>query len=193
MPSRTDILAPGQALSWYRIESVLGSGGFGVTYLAHDTHLDQKVAVKEYFPSEFATRQDDTTVSARSENHEHLYEWGLERFMSEAKTMARFRHPSIVRVLSVFPENGTAYMVMEYERGQSLTAALKKRAFADDSSLRPLVKALTGALREVHGAGFIHRDIKPDNIYLRSDGTPVLLDFGSARQAIGAEIGRAHV
>ncbi|MBT6277573.1 MAG: protein kinase, partial [Chromatiales bacterium] len=163
MARSTDILPTGHLLSWYRVDGVLGTGGFGITYLAHDTHLDQQVAIKEYFPSDFAERQDDTTVLPRSDEHDELYEWGLKSFMSEAKTMARFHHQSIVRVLSVFPEHGTAYMVMEYERGQSLAQALRGAKTWDESALMRLVEAISGALREIHEAGFIHRDIKPDN------------------------------
>jgi serine/threonine protein kinase len=120
-----------------------------------------------------------------SEDHGDTYGWGLNRFVTEARTLAKFRHPNVVRVMSVFEANSTAYMVMEYERGESLEKLLKAKKITGEAKLRSLVMPLLDGLKVVHEAGFIHRDIKPDNIYLRENGTPVLLDFGSARQAIG--------
>lgn len=172
-------------LHWYRLERVLGQGGFGITYLARDTNLDQLVAIKEYLPVECAARASDITVEPRSENHREDYEWGLKRFISEAKTLAKFDHPNIVRVYSVFEQNNTAYMVMRYEQGENLHSILSRRKTLDEDTLMAIVLPILDGLQEIHRAGFIHRDIKPDNIYVREDGTPVLLDFGSARQAVG--------
>ena len=178
-------LPSGYTLHWYVIGSVIGKGGFGITYLALDTNLDQRVAIKEFLPMELATRSDDSHVHPISQDHGDTYGWGLDRFVTEARTLAKFRHPNVVRVMSVFDANSTAYMVMEYERGESLEKLLKAKQISGEAKLRSIVMPLLDGLNVVHAAGFIHRDIKPDNIYLRENGTPVLLDFGSARQAIG--------
>jgi len=180
-----DALPAQHRLHWYLLERVLGQGGFGITYLARDTNLDQSVAIKEYLPVDVATRRADTTVRARSDEQGERYRWGLERFIREARTLARFDHPNIVRVLSVFEQNGTAYMVMRFEEGENFAALLdRKRTIQEAELMRVLLPVLEG-LELVHNAGFIHRDIKPDNIHIRADGTPVLLDFGSARNALG--------
>jgi len=117
-----DALPRGYHLHWYLLERVLGQGGFGITYLARDTNLDQRVAIKEYLPIDVATRRNDATVRARTEAHDERYHWGLERFIREARTLARFDHPNIVRVLSVFEFNNTAYMVMRWP-SRSTTAS----------------------------------------------------------------------
>ncbi|NIM26975.1 MAG: protein kinase [Gammaproteobacteria bacterium] len=178
-------LPSGYKLHWYVIGSVIGKGGFGITYLALDTNLDQRVAIKEFLPVELATRGNNSRVHPISEDHSDTYGWGLNRFVTEARTLAKFRHPNVVRVMSVFEANSTAYMVMEYERGESLEKLLKAKKMAGEAKLRAILMPLLDGLKVVHEAGFIHRDIKPDNIFLRENGAPVLLDFGSARQAIG--------
>src|SRR5436190_14026273 len=180
-----DALPPQHKLHWYVMERVLGQGGFGITYLARDTNLDQAVAIKEYLPVEVATRRPDATVSARTSEHDERYRLGLERFIREARTLARFDHPNIVRVLSVFELNNTAYMVMRFEEGETLAAMLERRHALGEADLMRVLLPILDGLELVHNAGFIHRDIKPDNIHIRSDGTPVLLDFGSARYAVG--------
>ncbi|MGW8270933.1 MAG: protein kinase domain-containing protein [Burkholderiales bacterium] len=180
-----DALPAQYQLHWYLLERVLGQGGFGITYLARDANLDQKVAIKEYLPVDVATRRADATVRARSDDQADRYRWGLDRFIREARTLARFDHPNIVRVLSVFEQHGTAYMVMRFEEGENFAALLdRKRTLPEADLMRVLLPVLEG-LELVHNAGFIHRDIKPDNIHIRADGTPVLLDFGSARLALG--------
>ncbi len=178
-------LQPGYLLHWYRIDRVLGQGGFGITYLAHDTNLDHPVALKEYLPMELAVREGDQSVQPASSGHHEQYRWGLDRFVTEARTLAKFRHRCIVRVLSVFEANNTAYMVMEYERGETLADLLSRRRTLPESELRPLLFPLLDGLEAIHAAGFIHRDIKPANVVVRADGTPALIDFGSARQALG--------
>jgi len=178
-------LQPGYLLHWYLIEKILGQGGFGITYLATDTNLNRQVAIKEYLPIEMAVRQDNTSVYPVSGGHGEQFKWGLERFISEAQTLARFKHPNIVRVHAVFRENNTAYMVMEYEHGQGLDRILKEKKTLDENSLRQIIIPILNGLEAVHATGFIHRDIKPPNIYIREDDTPVLLDFGSARQSLG--------
>ena len=180
-------LTPGYRIQWYEVQRILGQGGFGITYLALDTNLNQQVAIKEYLPMELAVRVDDRTVQPMSGKHGEQYRWGLTRFIEEARTLARFKHPNIVRVFSVFEANNTAYMVMEYEHGDSLQSRLSGRGTLDETALLQIVQPLLSGLEQVHAAGFIHRDIKPANIFLRNDGTPVLLDFGSARQATGQQ------
>ena len=180
-------LPKGDTLHWYRIDSILGQGGFGITYLAEDTNLEQRVAIKEYLPNELAVRVDATTVRPISEQHDRMYRWGLDRFLKEAKTLAKFKHPNIVRVQSFFEHNNTAYMVMEYEDGESLGQVIKAGRLRGEQVFLELLDPILDGLAVVHEAGFIHRDIKPDNIFIRTDGTPVLLDFGSARHAISGQ------
>ncbi|HEY7240986.1 MAG TPA: serine/threonine-protein kinase [Burkholderiales bacterium] len=180
-----DALPAGSRLHWYVLERVLGQGGFGITYLARDTNLDQQVAIKEYLPVDVATRRSDGTVRARALEQDDRYRAGLERFIREARTLARFDHPHIVRVHSVFEFNDTAYMVMRFEEGETLAALLERRHVLSESELLRVLMPVIEGLELVHKAGFIHRDIKPDNILIRADGSSVLLDFGSARQASG--------
>ena len=111
-------LKAGYQLHWYQIREILGQGGFGITYLAYDTNLDKNVAIKEYLPIELAVRERDSSVHPITEDRGGSYQWGLDRFIKEARTLAKFAHPNIVRVYSVFEENNTAYMVMEYEKGE---------------------------------------------------------------------------
>ena len=185
MPEHRNSLQPGYQLHWYVIKRILGQGGFGITYLAEDTNLDQEVAIKEYLPVELAVREQDDSIHPVSGEHGEQFSWGLDRFMSEARTLAQFKHPNIVRVLTVFPENNTAYMVMEYEHGKAMHELLKEKKTLAEDELKSIYLPILDGLEKVHETGFIHRDIKPPNIFIRSDGTPVLLDFGSARQSLG--------
>ncbi len=184
---RQHALPIGYQLHWFQIERILGLGGFGITYLARDGNLKRSVAIKEFMPSDLSVRRDDSTVEPLSENESATFSWGLDRFISEARTLARFQHPNIVGVHNVFEANKTAYMVMEYERGRSLGAHLREPGNCREEALRELLKPLLEGLEKVHEAGFVHRDIKPNNLFVREDGSPVLLDFGSARQALGVE------
>jgi serine/threonine protein kinase/tetratricopeptide (TPR) repeat protein len=177
-------LCSGFKILWYQIESVLGRGGFGITYLARDKNLGQLVAIKEYLPFAFAARSGDSTVQPISAEKQKIFSIGLKRFMSEAQMLAKFKHPNIVRVLSVFKHNNTGYMVMEYERGETLSGIYKRKKKLKQRELEDIFYPIIDGLSCVHKAGFIHRDIKPSNIYIRSDGSPVLIDFGAARQAI---------
>ncbi len=177
-------LPEGAKILWYVIQSVIGQGGFGVTYLAQDSNLGRWVALKEYLPAEFAVRSEGDTVRPRSGNLGETYAWGLRGFIEEARTLAKFRHPSIVHVHNVFEANGTAYIVMEYERGEDLAARLKRGEGASESDLLAVVLPITEGLAIVHEAGFIHRDITPNNIRIRHQGPSVLIDFGSAREAL---------
>ena len=180
-------LPPGYRLHWYEIESILGQGGFGITYLARDTNLDQKVAIKEFLPTDLAVRTHDSSVQPMSDGQVDTFGWGLNRFITEAQTLARFQHPNIVVVHSIFEENNTAYMVMGYVEGETLEDALKFRHIEGEQQLLAMLHPLLDGLELLHDEGYIHRDIKPDNIYLRKDGSPVLLDFGSARQSVGIQ------
>ena len=181
-----NVLSAGDKIQWYEIVRVLGQGGFGITYLALDTNLNQQVALKEYLPSDLAARTDEGLVQAISDETRDTFNWGLARFISEAQTLARFDHPNIVRVNAVFEANNTAYMVMRFEAGAPLSQVLDENV-CDEAMLKRIALALIDGLAQVHAAGFIHRDIKPANIYIRADGSPVLLDFGSARQALNLQ------
>ncbi len=184
-PVHQRALQAGSMLHWYHVQRTLGQGSFGITYLARDVNLDQLVAVKEYLPVDFAARGSDSSVYATSKDQEHQFHWGLERFIIEAQTIARFDHPNIVRVYVVFKENNTAYMVMRYEQGATLHSILRTRSTLEEAEvLRILVPVLEG-LERIHESGFIHRDVKPGNVLIRRDKTPVLIDFGSAREALG--------
>ena len=182
--SDNQALEKGYKLHWFEIRSVIGRGGFGITYLAHDNNLDREVAIKEFMPKDFAIRESDSTVHPQTGEQGKLYEWGLEKFIAEARTLAKFNHPNIVRVLSVFSENNTAYMVMDFVRGKDLATIYQEAPlFTETQFLDTFIPIMDGLIL-VHKAGFIHRDIKPANIYICDDGTPLLLDFGSARQAM---------
>ncbi len=187
MNSHGNALPEGYQLLWYRIGRVLGQGGFGITYEAFDTNLEKPVAIKEYLPSEFAVREADTTVRPFTEDRKKMFDWGLDRFLQEARTLAKFHHPNIVLVHNVFEKNGTAYMAMQYEQGESLGQLFRLGRLGNEAELMGIALPLLDGIEHMHDAGFIHRDIKPPNIYVRLDGTPVLLDFGSARFAIGGE------
>jgi len=172
----------------YRIGKVIGSGGFGITYEAEDIKLSTAVAIKEYFPDEFGDRDAGMSVHPRSERHRKTFEWGRTSFVEEARTLARFQHPSIVHILRIFEANSTAYMVMRLERGQSLEHWLKGLGrLPTQAELDRIVAPLLDALELMHASSFLHRDIAPDNIIVRPDGTPVLLDFGAARSVVAKQ------
>lgn len=183
--SADDALAPGTELKEFVIERVLGVGGFGVTYLARDVSLDAWRAVKEYLPRECGVRRLDGVVGPRLGTDAEDYRWGLARFLKEARVLARFDHRYIVRVYRVFEALGTAYLVMEYVEGRSLKSEIHAGGMMADDEVRAILLAITESLVAVHDAGLLHRDIKPDNVMLRPDGTPVLIDFGAARQMLG--------
>jgi signal recognition particle receptor subunit beta len=176
-------------LKEYRIDKVLGKGNFGVTYQGWDTNLQTAVAIKEFFPSEFVSRDAKGTGSVllKSEEYSELYKWGRQRFIAEAQVLAQFRHPNILRVARFFPANHTAYIVMDFEGGQSLSEVLRAaRDPLSEQQLRAIFLPLLEGLRIVHEKKYLHRDIKPANIQIRHDGTPVLIDFGAAELEFGS-------
>ncbi|MGE0699478.1 MAG: protein kinase [Hyphomicrobiaceae bacterium] len=177
----------------YRITGVLGQGGFGLTYKADDLRLGKPVAIKEYFPSDLALRERGSTVVARSTRDQGVLEWGRAKFLEEARTLARFRFPGIVRVARLFEANNTAYMVLDFEMGPSL---LEWRQQLGRSPTQAEADHIAGRLLDavgvVHEAGILHRDIKPANVIMRDGHEPVLIDFGAARQAISVQSRTVH-
>jgi len=171
-------------LNQYEMSSVLGAGGFGITYVARDTTLDTLVAIKEYLPGDFAVRQGDSQVTAKSSTSKGDFDWGLSHFLEEARVLAKFRHPHIVRVNQIFQANQTAYIVMEYAKGESLDELLKRVGHLSEQQTKDILFPILDGLKRVHALGFLHRDIKPANIIIRDEGGAVLIDFGAARQAI---------
>ena len=172
----------------YRIERVLGAGGFGITYLAKELALARDVTIKEYFPGDFAARNGSYEAVPRSQDSAGDYQWGLERFIAEAQTLAKFDHRNIVRVYRYFRANNTGYMVLQFEEGQSLKTWLQNLGRAPRQyELDRLLEPLLDALALIHSENYLHRDIAPDNIIIRRDGSPVLIDFGSARGDIARQ------
>ena len=177
-------LPSGYRIEEYELVRVLGSGGFGITYLGYDHHLDKAVAIKEYLPNDLAVRGDNQSVLPKSTQDQADYEWGLERFLSEAQTLARFDHRHIIKVYRFFRAHGTGYIVMEYAEGETLSELLQRKGTLTEAELKQILFPILDGLEVVHGADFLHRDIKPKNIVIREDGSPVLIDFGSARQSV---------
>jgi len=185
MTTHKNALPSGTVLNQYKIESLLAHGGFGIVYLARHAHLDELVVIKEYLPSEVATREG-TTVHALSNSEQEDYQEGLDRFLDEAKQLVQFKsHKNIVSCRDFFADNGTAYLVMDYEDGVSLSDLLKMRhgnQLNEQELIRIMLPLLDG-LKFVHDKGVLHRDIKPGNIFIRrTDEQPVLIDFGAAKQ-----------
>ena len=181
-------LPQGHRLQEYELVRVLGVGGFGMTYLGFDHNLSKPVAIKEYLPSDIAIRTGDNSVAPQTRDFFEDFQWGLERFLGEARTLALFKHPNIIQVYRFFEAHGTAYIVMEYAEGETLSDVLKRKGRLTEAELRAILLPLLDGLEVVHEAKFLHRDIKPLNIIIRhEDDSPVLLDFGAARQAIGAK------
>ncbi len=179
-------LAPGTRLGEFELRGLLGVGGFGIVYRAFDHQLEREVAIKEYMPASMAGRTETMHVSLRSRSDAEVFSLGLRSFVNEAKLLARFDHPSLLKVYRFWEANGTAYMAMPVLRGQTLKELRRSAQPApiDEAWLRRLLEPLLGALETLHAEGVYHRDIAPDNIEIEPDGHPVLLDFGAARRVI---------
>lgn len=179
-------LAIGTRLNDFEITGILGEGGFGIVYLAFDHSLQRTVAIKEYMPGALAGRSADTSVTVRSERHKATFEAGLKSFINEARLLAQFDHPSLVKVYRFWEENKTAYMVMRHYDGHTLKQIVNKRPkLVTEAWLRFIFKQILEALDTLYRSKILHRDISPDNIIVQKNGVAVLLDFGSARQIIG--------
>jgi hypothetical protein len=179
-------LPRGTRLGEFEVLDVLGVGGFGIVYLAMDHALEREVAIKEYMPSSLAGRTATLQVSLRSQSDAETFALGLRSFVNEAKLLARFDHPSLLKVYRFWEQNDTAYMAMPVYRGRTLKAVRQGMSGPPDEAwLRQVLVPLLGAIETLHHGGVFHRDIAPDNILIEPDGRPVLLDFGAARRVIG--------
>ncbi len=179
-------LPEGTRIRDYKITGLIGEGGFGIVYLAYDVSLQRRVAIKEYLPSSMASRANASmAVVVKSARHQETFALGLKSFLNEARLLARFDHPSLVKVYRFWEENNTAYMVMPFYEGPTLKKVLADLGHApDEAALRTWLRPLLDALAVMHEAHCFHRDIAPDNILLTASG-PLLLDFGAARRVIG--------
>ncbi len=191
MSSTQNLALPaGYWLQDYEIRKVLSSGGFSFVYLARDKEK-KTVAIKEYLPTSIALRNNGATVLPNADDVA-LFRHGLKCFFDEGLALAKIDHKNIVRVLNFFRANETVYMVMQYERGKSLQDyILEHQGLVTEKFIRRVFSELSNGLREVHTQKLLHLDIKPANIYIRLDGSPVLLDFGSARQALNENLAKS--
>ncbi|HRD95875.1 MAG TPA: serine/threonine-protein kinase, partial [Rubrivivax sp.] len=178
-------LPVGARLGEFELLQVLGVGGFGIVYLAFDHALEREVAVKEYMPASLAGRTETMHVSLRSQSDAETFALGLKSFVNEARLLARFDHPSLLKVHRFWEGNGTAYMAMPVMRGRNVKEVrADMQQPPDEAWVRALLDPLLGAIEKLHSEGVYHRDIAPDNIQIEPDGHPVLLDFGAARRVI---------
>ncbi|MCG2582903.1 serine/threonine-protein kinase [Massilia sp. TS11] len=184
-------LPDGLEIAGYRIVKKIASGGFSIVYLAYDAD-GNAVAIKEYLPSALALRQPGELAPAISKANLPIFRLGLKCFFEEGRALALIVHPNVVRVLNFFRANETVYMVMGYESGHSLQEHIARLAAKgsrpSESFIRQIFMQVCAGMREVHANKLLHLDLKPANIYLRSDGTPILLDFGAARQTFNSEL-----
>lgn len=179
-------LPVGTRLGEFEITGLIGEGGFGIVYMATDHLLGRQIALKEYMPSALASRGAQAQVGVKSERHSETFEAGRRSFVNEARLLAQFDHPALVKVFRFWEANGTAYMVMPYYRGRTLRQALAEMAAPPSQQwLQRILVPLIDALETLHAVQCYHRDIAPDNILLLDNGQPVLLDFGAARRVIG--------
>jgi len=183
-------LADGYQLQNYRIRKVLACGGFSIVYLAHDEN-DVPVAIKEYLPASLALRSEGDVLPAVAAENLAAFRYGMKCFFEEGKSLAGLAHNNVVRVLNFFRANETVYLVMRYERGRTLQEHIEhRRGGIKEDFIRRVFTLLLNGLRDVHANKLLHLDIKPANIYIRNDGSPVLIDFGAARQTLSAETTR---
>lgn len=186
--THADALAPGTRLAEFELLGVLGAGGFGMVYQAFDHSLQRPVALKEYIPAALAGRGQEGAVIVRDPADRPAFAAGLRSFVAEARLLAQFDHPSLVKVFRYWEGNQTAYMVMPLYRGMTLQAARSQmRSPPTEAWLRKVLWAVLGALKTLHHGSAVHRDVSPDNIFLQDSGPPVLLDLGAARHAIGGK------
>jgi serine/threonine protein kinase len=177
-------LPQGYRLQNYRIDRAISRGGFSIVYRAVDDS-GAVVAIKEYLPSGLVLRTDGSRVHASSIENLDSFRFGMKCFFDEGKSLASINHPNVVRVLNFFRANETVYMVMKYERGRTLQQYIQgNQGLLPEGLIRHVFSRLLNGLREVHSRRLLHLDIKPANIYIRTDGSPVLLDFGAARQVL---------
>jgi hypothetical protein len=185
MSGSQNCLAVGTRLAEFEIQSVIGEGGFGIVYLAFDHSLQRTVAVKEYMPASLAARGDDHSVSVRSKRNGEAFEAGLRSFINEARLLAQFDHPALVKVYRFWEQNSTAYMAMRYYEGQTFKTLVRNEpAVVDEAWLRRILKSILEALDALYKTNILHRDISPENIMIQPGGDAVLLDFGAARQIV---------
>lgn len=190
-------LPDGLEISGYRIVKKIASGGFSIVYLASDED-GNAVAIKEYLPSSLALRQQGELVPAISAENLPVYRIGLKCFFEEGRALARIAHPNVVSVINFFRANETVYMVMAYESGRSLQEHILRRRdkgekpLVSERFIRRMFSQVMNGLREVHTNKLLHLDLKPANIYLRLDGTPILLDFGAARQTLKTDLPKLY-
>ena len=185
----SNALKVGSMLLEFKILDVLGQGGFGITYKVLDTTTNNTMVIKEYMPSQFATRDSNQTTVSYIHQEKDLFEWGLKRFIEEAKLLKQFSHINIVKGYKFFKTNKTAYFVMDFYKGKTLATYLSQnrgKKFDRDEILYIMMPILEG-LKEVHQKGFLHRDIAPDNIYLRDNDSSILIDFGASRNALAVK------
>ena len=185
MPQQANHALPnGFRLEEYVIERQLSLGGFSIVYLAHDA-AQRPVAIKEYLPNSLALRGEGEIKPQISEEHAGAFRYGMKCFFEEGRALAMLSHPNIIRVLNFFRANDTVYMVAAYEEGRTLQEFIvKHRGHISERFVRGLFIRLLNGLREVHTNKLLHLDLKPSNIYLRTDNTPLLIDFGAARQTL---------
>ena len=190
--NHVDALPPGTRLAEFEILQLLGVGGFGMVYKAFDHSLHRAVAIKEYMPSALAGRAQGQSLWVRSSSDQQTFQAGLTSFMGEARLLAQFDHPSLVKVFRFWEANNTAYMVMPLYTGMTFKQArAQMRTPPPEAWLRKMLWSVLGALRVLHDGNTLHRDISPDNIFLQDNGPPVLLDLGAARHAINDQ-GHKH-
>jgi serine/threonine protein kinase len=183
--SQGNALPVGTRLAEFELTGLIGEGGFGIVYLAYDHSLHRRVALKEYMPSSLATRAPDGKVVVQAERLRETFDMGMRSFINEARLLAQYDHPSLVKVYRFWEDNGTAYLIMPYYEGKTLKQALKEmKEPPSEEWLRACLYSLLDALAILHADNCFHRDIAPDNIILLPDGQPLLLDFGAARRVI---------
>lgn len=181
----TGVLPPGSRMAEFEITHLIGQGGFGAVYEAWDHTLERTVAIKEYLPTSLSTRGGDGTVTPLSDKHRETFELGMRSFINEARLLAQFDHPSLLKVYRFWEDHGTTYMVMPLYRGKTLRQTLADKPNVDEGWLLRIMDGVTQALAVMHNANCYHRDIAPDNILLlEGTGKPVVLDFGAARRVI---------